>query len=211
MIFKRIWIFILFFFKLLYVNAQPGNDNCSNAFFIQLPSTGDTCFATDNTNATSDGFFSTCDQGATFPLPPGGNEIWFTYIAIGDSNLISVSPAIGIGAMIDPSITVITGNCGSLATLICDYPLPGTASFNVPAGTQVWFYVTALTSDGLANVCVNSQHKIILAGTTCATAVALCDKLKLTARDPSTVSSGGIMASCFNTPPQHTLWYKFTV
>ena len=202
---------MLFFFRLLSSVAQPANDNCSSAQFIPLTSTGDTCLTIDNTNATADGYFNTCDQGATFPLPPGGNEIWYTYIASGDSNFISVSPSIGVGSMVDPSITVITGNCGSFSTLTCDYPLLGTVSFNVPVGTQVWFYVTALTSDGTANVCINSQHTIILAGTTCATAVTLCDKLKLTARDPSTTSSGGIMPGCFNTPPQHTLWYKFTV
>lgn len=211
MILKRIPLIIIFFFFLLNVKAQPGNDNCAQAQFIHLPSTGDTCFITNNNNATSDGYFNTCDQSATFPLPPGGNEIWYTYVATGDSNNITVIPIPGVGAMVDPSLTVITGSCGSFSTLLCDNPLNGTAFFNIPAGTQVWFYITALTTDGGAYVCIQSAHNIVYAGNSCATATNICDKLKTTVRDTSSSASGGMIASCFSTPPAHTMWLKFTV
>ena len=211
MIFKRILIINIFLLAIFQVHAQPANDFCSGATFIHLPLTGDTCFVGDNTGATSDGYFNTCDQTATFPLPAGGNEIWYTYIASGDSNVISVIPIFGAGAIVDPSITVITGNCGAFSTMICDYPFIGTAFFNVPIGTRVWFYVTALTNDGKAEVCIRNEHRIIYSGTDCANATKICDKLKFTARDGATFNSGGVQASCFNNPPQHTLWYQFTV
>lgn len=191
--------------------GQPSNDNCSGALFLTFPSTGDTCFTVDNTNATSDGYFNTCDQSATFPLPPGGDEIWFSYIAPGDSNFISVSPSIGPGAMVDPSITVITGNCGSFSTLACDNPIQGTLLFNVPAGTRVWFYVTALTTNGKAEVCIQSFHKVVYSGSDCSTATKICDKLRLSIKDGANFNSGGMLAGCFSNPPPHTLWLQFTV
>lgn len=211
MILKRIRIIIIFLFFVLSIKAQPVNDNCGQAQFVHLPTTGDTCFLMNNNNATSDGYFNSCDQGATFPLPAGGNEVWYTYVATGDSNIITVTPIAGVGAMVDPSLTVISGSCGSFSTLICDNPLTGTAYFNVPAGTQVWFYVTALTTDGSAIVCIQSSHKVMVAATSCATATNVCDKLKLTVRDNAASSSVGVMPSCFSTPPIRTIWLKFTV
>ncbi|MEP7263933.1 MAG: hypothetical protein ABI772_05535, partial [Bacteroidota bacterium] len=88
------WILIIsfFLFKTTILEAQVANDDCINASFILIPANGDTCFSTDNLNATPDAFTNICDQNATPPLPPGGNEIWYTYIASGDSNIISVSP-----------------------------------------------------------------------------------------------------------------------
>lgn len=209
--FKSLTALIIFLFSACSLMAQPVNDNCTSASFIHLPSNGYTCFVADNSGATGDGYFNTCDQGANFPLPAGGNEIWYTYIATGDSNFISISPITGVGAMVGPSVTVITGNCGALSTLVCDNPLPGTVAFNVTIGTQIWFYVTALTTDGKANVCIRSTHGTVDAGNYCNTATKICDKLSFTAHDPSTTNSGGLMAGCFNTPPLHTLWYQFTV
>ncbi|MFM2155761.1 MAG: hypothetical protein RL516_510, partial [Bacteroidota bacterium] len=109
---NRIFInkFTCLFITILIISSKifaqvPANDNCSNARFINLDATGNLCFTSSNQFASSDGFSNTCDAGATAPLPPGGREVWFTYITSGPINTINVIPS-GATPIQKASITV---------------------------------------------------------------------------------------------------------
>ena len=204
------WILIISFLIFIApLSAQVVNDECVNASFISIPASGDTCFAADNINSTPDNFTSTCDAGATPPLPAGGNEVWYTYVATGDSNFIYVTPDGSAGSMVDPSITVITGTCGAFTTLICNTGLSALVNFNVAPGTQVWFYVSALTVDGSFDMCVHSGNVAVSPGN-CSNASRICNKQDITiVPDLNSVTS--TIPSCFASAPQHPQWLIFNV
>jgi gliding motility-associated-like protein len=207
--FKWVLIISFFIFKTAGSIAQVVNDNCINASFINIPATGQICLNADNLNATPDGYSNTCDQIATPPLPVGGNEIWYSYIATGDSNIISVTPDGSPGSIVDPSLTVITGNCGAFNTLVCDAALSASVSFTIPAGTQVWFYITANTTDGSFIMCVQSSNSAVSPGD-CNNLTRVCNKQSITIQ-PDLNSASSIVPSCFTAAPQHPQWLIFTV
>lgn len=215
---KRIYKFIcLWFVALLGYNecaAQvPANDNCSAAEFVYLDPSGNVCASGSNQFASGDGYSNACDAGALAPLPPGGHEVWYTYIAAGPVNNITVTP-IGGSAAQTASITVSNGNCGVGGTYVCNSAInpldPVSVAFSTTAGSQVWFSVTSLVADGDFLVCINSSTGFLAPGNSCASAVNICNKLDFTS--PGTAVTGtSVTPSCFNSPPVRKMWYKFTV
>jgi gliding motility-associated-like protein len=206
-----LFAFLLFNFA---VSAQtPANDNCANAQFIYLDETGNTCISSSNLFASGDGYSNACDAAAQIPLPPGGHEVWFTYIATGPVNTITVSPIGGSGIQ-KASITVSNGNCAVGGTNVCNTATnpgdPTSAAFSTGTGTQIWFSVTSLIADGDFLLCVNSTTGFISPGTTCNSAVNICNKVDFSSPG-SIVNSSSVSPSCFTTPTKRELWYKFTV
>ena len=207
----------LFHFLLIFtgkvLSQVPLNDNCTGATFVYLDQTGNGCVSDSNLNATSDGAFNTCDAGATAPLPPGGHEVWFSYVVNGPVNTITVVP-IGANPAEKVSVTVINGNCaGGGSTNVCNSALtnfdPATVAFTSSAGTQIWFYVTALVTDGEFLVCITSTNGFIAPGLGCNTAPRICNTYDFTS--PGSAQPGtSPTPSCFNSPPVRPFWYKFT-
>jgi len=68
------------------VFAQPANDACINATVITIPANGTFCGSHTLTGATDDGSFVTNCEVA------GSQEVWFTYVTEGPSNIITVRP-----------------------------------------------------------------------------------------------------------------------
>jgi len=212
---KTIKIILGFFLILLtiFANAQaPFNDNCNTAEFIILNESGNACLNSNNINATSDGVFNSCDAGAINPLPPGGHEIWYSYVSSGIENSITITP-IGATAAQQVSITVTNGNCTMGGTTICNTAVnpndPASVFFTKVPGSQVWFYVTSLIADGDFLVCVNSVAGPINPGNNCGNATRLCNKLDFSSPGIG-FSSFASTPSCFNSPPVRPMWYKFT-
>jgi gliding motility-associated-like protein len=198
-----------------YSEAQIlANDNCSGATFIYLDQSGNTCINDDNLTATSDGIFNACDAAATAPLPPGGNEVWYSYVVTGTVNTITVSP-IGANAAQKVSVTVVNGNCAGGGTPnVCNTALtnvdPASVAFTSFAGTQIWFYVTSLEANGEFLVCVSSTNGFINPGIDCNSATALCNTYDF--NSPGSSQPGvSVTPSCFNSPPVRPFWYKFNV
>lgn len=213
MVNKFCYLFITLLIITSKVLAQvPANDNCINAKFINLDATGNLCFTSSNQFASSDGYSNSCDAGATFPLPPGGREVWFTYITSGPINTITVIPS-GATPIQKASVTVSNGNCAIGGTNVCNAATTngGTASaaFSIATGTQVWFSVTALVSDGSFSVCINSTQGFVSPGINCASAVQVCNKVDFSCPG-SAINSSTLLPSCFSTPPNREMWYKFT-
>ena len=209
--------FSLLIITLLIITSKifaqvPANDNCSNAKFINLDATGNICLTSTNQFASGDGYSNTCDAGATAPLPAGGHEVWYTYITSGPVNTITVIPS-GATPIQKASITVANGNCAIGGTNVCNTALTngGTAStaFSIATGTQVWFSVTALVSDGSFSLCINSTQGLVSPGINCASAVQVCNKVDFSCPG-SSINSSTVLPSCFSTPPNREMWYKFT-
>ncbi|CAN5596514.1 hypothetical protein BH11BAC2_BH11BAC2_05140 [soil metagenome] len=204
---------LLFCFAVLFTEAQtPANDNCSSAEFVYLDATGNICFNSSNQFASGDGVSNVCDAGAILPLPPGGHEVWFTYIASGSINTITITPT-GANAAQKVSVTVTNGNCAVGGTNVCNTglnpPDPASTAFSIAAGTQIWFSVTSLIADGDFQVCINSVTGFLAPGTTCSSSTPICNTLNFSCPG-SAVNSTSTTPSCFNSPPKRTLWYKFT-
>lgn len=209
-------LFLSFFVLNFYASyAQvPSNDNCTGATFIYLDPSGNTCINDDNLNATSDGISNACDAAATAPLPAGGNEVWYSYVVSGTVNTITVVP-LGANPAQKVSVTVVNGNCAGGGTPnVCNTALtnvdPASVAFTSFAGTQVWFYVTALVADGEFLVCLSSTNGFINPGIDCNSATALCNTYDFSS--PGSSQPGiSVTPSCFNSPPVRPMWYKFNV
>lgn len=212
---KHIVFFLLIALHTAHVCGQTAiNDFCASATFIPLDPTGNACINDSNLIAGPDGQANACDAGANPPLPSGGNDVWFTYVATGPVNTISVTP-IGLSPAEKVSVTVINGNCaGGLSTNVCNSSAnsfdPANVAFASFPGTQIWFYVTALEADGEFLVCINSTNGFIPPANDCNNATLLCNTYDFSS--PGTIQSGiAPYPSCFNSPPVRPFWYKFTV
>lgn len=212
---KRLFLLLclLACFNLPPLLAQVPNDNCGGATFLQLDATGNLCINDGNVGATDDGFNNTCDAGALAPLPPGGHEVWYSYVATGSVNTISVSP-LGTNPASQLSVTVINGGCSAIGTNVCNSAIgpfdPATVTFTATPGTPVLFYVTALQSDGEFLVCISSINGFISPGLSCTNATPICNTYDFTS--PGSFQPGtSPTPSCFNSPPVRPFWYRFTV
>jgi len=194
----------------------PANDDCAFAQVIIIPDDGDTCISGTLTNASGDGIYNPCDSITINPLPPGGHEVWFTYIATGTDNIITATPSGATPAQF-LSVTIPSGNCTNSAYYVCNNASgPGgsaSVSWSFTAGTQVWFSVTALFADGDFNVCVTSVTPPPIpapgVGVDCSSAIPICDKHTFISPGPVFNNATGAI-SCYPFGPQNILWYKFT-
>lgn len=191
----------------------PLNDECTGSTFLYLDQTGNTCVSDSTLGATSDGAFNACDATTLAPIPAGGNEVWFSYVVTGSVNTITVTP-IGVNPAQKVSVTVINGNCfGGGSTNVCNTAPTAidqaSVAFTSFAGTQIWFYVTALEADGEFLVCVSSTNGFITPALSCNSATSLCNTYDFTS--PGSAQPGtSPTPSCFNSPPVRPFWYKFT-
>ena len=90
--------------------AQPANDACVNAQVVTIPASGTICINSTNTGATSDLFTNGCDTGAP------GNEVWYTFVATGATNSVSITPSGGATSMV---VSLMTGGCAAPTLLNC--------------------------------------------------------------------------------------------
>lgn len=216
--FKSSCLFILILFGQLFLaKAQaPLNDNCAFALPIIIPDDGDTCFNASTINCTSDGFYNSCDSPAVFPLPAGGNEVWYSFISTGILNTVVVSSSGGSPAQF-LSVTHPSGNCNVNLVNTCNTALTSngdaSVSWSGAAGIQQWFSVTALSADGDFNLCITSVTPppipAIGVGDDCLSAIPICDKHTFISPGPVFNNATGPI-SCYAFGPQNVLWYKFT-
>ncbi len=202
---------------LIYVQpllAQvPANDDCANSRFLYLDPSGNLCISDSNTFATGDGTSNTCDAAAITPLPAGGNEVWYSYVVTGTVNTITVNQG-GFNPAGKLSVTVLSGNCASPGSVnVCNTAPtstdPASVAFTATPGTQLWFYVTSLESNGEFLICINSSNGFINPALSCNNASPLCNTYNFTSPGSGQPGSAPV-PSCFNSPPVRPFWYKFT-
>jgi hypothetical protein len=102
------WILIFTF----DATGQVVNDNCTSAQAISIPSSGNICITSTTVNALSDNSYNTCD------VLPAGNEVWFTYIATGSQNTITVTPT-GSPSIQQAVLTIDGTGCSDAAITAC--------------------------------------------------------------------------------------------
>ncbi len=186
--------------------AQPANDLCTNAQVITIPASGNICINSTNVGATSDMTTNACDVATP------GNEVWFTYVATGGSNSVTVTPN-GATPATNMVVSIQSTPCASGTYNACNSGTAGaavTTSFAYALGTQVWICVETNGTDGTFQLCVNSVSQPPAPGNSCGTATPICNKNTFTV-NPFPVNINVITPGCFPTPFQRPIFYKFTV
>jgi len=186
--------------------GQVANDDCGSAQPITVPSSGNVCINGTNTNAQSDGGTNGCDAA------PAGNEVWFTFVATGALNTITVSPN---GTPIsDIAVTIYTGGCAGLFIESCTNAIGGavaTDNVGLVPGTQVWISVESEGTDGDFELCIESSSPPGNPGNNCANAAPLCRKEPFSYGTLNGYTPSGFKPTCFGSPVQRDIWFKFTV
>ena len=204
---KKILSIIFAITTIVSFAQAPSNDVCTNALAVVIPSTGSICFNSSNTNATSDGFVNACDNGAA------GNEVWFTYVATGANNTITVTPN-GTNPATSVVVTVISTGCASGTYDVCGSASgagAATASVGLAPGTQVLVSVETNGGDGDFEVCISSLPPDASPGNTCAQATQICDKSTINLPDLTGFTASGTIPGCFVAAVRKDVWIKFTV
>ena len=101
--------------------GQSNNDNCENAIAVAI---GETGIVGDNTNASPDGPAMDC----AFGNDPIQSDVWFSFVAPEDGNLIIQTIAIQGSAMIDTQVQILDG-CGGNIIACNEDSIPGYDSY----------------------------------------------------------------------------------
>lgn len=194
------------------LQAQPANDNCITAQPVTIPASGTVCINSSSLNATSSNTTNVCS-------PTVVNEVWFTYVAAGPSNTITVTPN-GATPLQQPVITISDDVCGSATFNTCNAAATAggtaTASWAYAAGSQIRISVAGIMGDGTFEICITSETPPPTPGSSCGGATPTCDPTSFTLNSSAGNPSSGISPSCFNilgTPQlvQNDIWYVFSV
>ncbi|MDF2453515.1 MAG: hypothetical protein K0S26_3019, partial [Bacteroidota bacterium] len=202
---------ILYLFSVLIATNSfgqaPANDACVNAQAIALPSSGNICINSSNLNATSDNSTNACDVGAA------GNEVWFTYVASGANNVITVAPN-GVTPATGVVLTLITSGCNGGTYDVCN-SATGTTSVSstlgLAPGTVVLISVETNGTDGDFQLCISSQPPSSNPGDGCAQSSLVCDKSSIDFPNLTGFTASGTQPSCFAAAVRKDVWVKFTV
>ena len=201
-------VLVLSLFLAFSTFGQVANDNCTSAQVITIPSSGNVCITSTTVNALSDNSTSSCDTGTP------GNEVWFTFIATGSQNTVTVTPT-GSPAIQQAIVAIDGTGCADNAFNICNAATTNngtaTATWTFTPGTQVWVSVESNNGvQGSFQLCVTSVTPPPSPGSSCATATNLCNKNTFSVN--SFPGNGTVFQPpCFGDPLQRPIFYKFTV
>lgn len=200
---------LLFLFAItpFCIFAGVANDSCSIAQTIIIPASGSVCVNGTTIGATSDNSTDACSATAH-------NEVWFTYIATGSDNTITVTP-IGSPSIQQASVHIDGTGCSDAAYNTCNASATNggtaTATWTFTPGTQVWISVESNNGvDGAFQLCITSQTPQPAPGNSCATASVICSKSDF-ALTTFPNNNNGLQPSCFGAAFQRPIFYKFSV
>ncbi|MFL5753493.1 MAG: PKD domain-containing protein [Bacteroidia bacterium] len=190
-------------------NAQPANDNCTGATAIVIPASGNICVTGTTTGAGG----TTYTSHPCFPTNTNIPDVWYTFIAAGSQNTVTITPNGGTPAQ-QVGFTMTSTPCGSTTSDICNLSSTNngsaTGSWTYAVGTQVWVNVGTIAATGGFQICVTSVTPPPSPGSSCATAAVLCDKNSFTLNSfPN--NSNAFTPGCFFSSLQRPVFYKFTV
>ncbi|MCB0585772.1 MAG: gliding motility-associated C-terminal domain-containing protein [Phaeodactylibacter sp.] len=164
--------------------AQPANDDCTNAIFLDDVSNWcSNAGAYTNVGATDSGINPSC-------FPNNSLDVWFAFTAEATTVNITVTGAVSInagGTLSNPQFSLYSGDCGNLTQVECANDAIGTNTIgafasNLNIGSTYYIQVSGrLGQTGTFKLCVNNFNQAQAPSGDCSTAVVLCDK------DPFTV------------------------
>ena len=189
---KKALLFLCLFIVGFAFGQAPANDNCTTPQIITIPASGNICINSSNINATTDLLLFACQNAID-------DDVWFTFIATGTQNTITITPNGGTPAQ-QVAFSMSNTNCASGAINVCNASATNggaaTATYSYTPGTQVLVNVTTNGSDGTFQLCITSTTPPPAPGSSCATATTLCDQTNFTVNPmPS------IMARAFQGSP----------
>ena len=164
--------------------AQPANNNCGNALFLDdVSSWCSASGAYTNVGATDSGINPSC-------FPNNSLDVWFAFTAEATTVNITVIGDVNInagGTLNNPQFSLYSGDCGNLTQVECaNDPIGnntiGAFASNLDIGSTYYIQVSGrLGQTGTFELCVNNFNQAQAPSGDCSTAVVLCDK------DPFTV------------------------
>jgi gliding motility-associated-like protein len=205
---RKIIFFVFAIVIALNTKAQLSNDDCINAIPITIAADGTGCAIGTTVNAIPTNFTG----HACWPLLQDIPDVWYTYIATGDQNIVTVTPN-GGGPAQQVAVSLTNQPCGSGALSTCDVAntngAAATVNFIYGVGTQVWINIGSIVAEGGFQVCVSSTTPPAAPGGTCPTATVLCDKNPFSLNTfPGNVTA--LQPSCFGNSFQDPVFYQFT-
>ncbi len=204
---KKNLIVFLSLINLIAFSQTPSNNSCSTAIPIIIPSSGNICINSSNAGATGDGSINACQTG--------DNEVWFSYVVNGTTNIITATPTATTPVAKKIVITTSALPCSGTTYTFCNASTTngGTATINSTTfltGTTILIAVSTNGTAGNFQLCITSSTPPAPPGKTCSTAAVICDRTDFTV-SPMPAGQSGFKPSCFGAPPQRDIWYKFTV
>jgi PKD repeat protein len=179
--------------------TAPPNDDFNNAtvasalpFTDNIDTTGATAAADDPTD---------CSVGQP--------SVWYSFTP-SQSGPLSVST---VGSSYGPSVTVYTGTRGNLKFVNCGGTNPSPMTFLVTAGTTYFFMVTSCCGAGSGGQLVfnlSAPPQPANDDFASATPIGALPFNVIVDTSGATFESGEPAPTCFNEPPQGTVWYAFT-
>ncbi len=216
---------ILALFSLSNSFAQVSNDFCESATFIPDP----TEYCSEVGEYSNEG---ASDSGVASPscFPNGEvvNDVWFSFVAVGNGLNIQVIGNTTIsngGTLNNPEVALYSGDCSNLLEVECisdafDSNVAETFAGPLIAGATYFVRVNARNANtGTFQLCLINFNQVPEPDGDCPTGVILCDKNTFTVdkvlgegNDPNEM----IVSACNNPPTgcimdeRSSTWYKWT-
>ncbi len=209
--------FLLIFlaFSSLTIHAQPVNDDCLSAIFLN-----------NSDNWCSDRAAFSNINGTAYAGPPPDddcflqlqNEVWFAFVADAPAIYIKISGLVnGLGTLTNPGIGVFKGPCSNLKRQGCNISSSSTNQVELSIESlsigQLYYLVVEgqNMNSGTFQICLNSFIPPPIPQSDCDKAVILCDKsqfvvdtlLGVGTQDP------GVINTCIG-QEFSSAWYKWT-
>jgi hypothetical protein len=190
--------------------AGPANDECSGA--VALTVNPDLACGTVTQGSTVDAVQS---MAATPCNGTPDDDVWFSFVATGASHEIKLSNVVAVtGTATDMYFQVLSGNCGSLASLICSDPNSGIVNGLTVGNTYfVRVYSYGSSARNTFDICVGTVPPPP-ANDNCADAVALTVNADLACGSVTQGTTLGATlsaaAGACNGNPDDDVWYSFT-
>ncbi|MCR9050677.1 MAG: hypothetical protein NXI26_02410, partial [bacterium] len=169
---KSILVTGLCILPLLGALAQPANDECANAFFIEEPVNW----------CSSDGQFTTVEASANPDQSPScftaEGDVWFTFTAVAPSVSISVLGGFFSNQLSQPQVALYAGSCTDLTEVTCQTG-SGLSLQIIETGLQLgqtYYLQVQGVAIGNFSLCLNNYSGAITATSDCPQAAVLCNQ-----------------------------------
>ncbi len=215
--YQRFCIAMLLSISSLSISAQVVNDDCTGAVFIKLQRGVTFCENYTSLGAQPSGLAAPgCFQGNI-----SGNDVWFSFVAVGTEVNISVFGQ----SMTRPEIALYSGTCGqfssSFSELRCFSSTTGTLEISRGALTvgETYFIRVqgANNTRGTFRLCVSNYNPPAVLDADCPRGAVLCDKSPFSVRnlrgagsDPTELNDASCLSSSGSNAEQASTWFRWT-
>ncbi len=187
---------------LITMVGSPANDACASAVSLGTVST--------TTTTTGDNTCATPDKASTCHSPT--RNVWYSFTVPASGGTYSVS--VNSGTQVDPCITVYSGACGGLTTVVCTYGGISSASVNASCLAPGTYYINVdddIGTAGTFSLTVTQTSSVSAsANDACASAISLGTVSTTTTTTGNNYCATADKASTCHSPTDN-VWYTFTV